>query len=135
MDREGNLAAGASTNGLGHKIAGRVGDTAIAGAGAYADSDAGGCGATGDGDVMARFLPCYQAVENMRLGMDPTTAAQDALTRILRKYPDFTGALVTANKNGQTGAASIGGFNPFSYCVVNEATGGKVDVRTVCPHL
>jgi hypothetical protein len=22
----------------------------------------GGCGATGDGDVMMRFLPCYQAV-------------------------------------------------------------------------
>lgn len=133
MDQEGNLAAGASTNGLGHKIAGRVGDTAIAGAGAYANSDVGGCGATGDGDVMARFLPCYQAVENMRHGMDPTSAAQDALTRIARKYPDFNGALVTANNNGQTGAACLG-YNSFSYCVVNEVTGGKVDVRTVYPH-
>lgn len=134
MDREGNLAAGSTTNGLGHKIAGRVGDTPIAGAGAFADSAVGGCGATGDGDVMARFLPCYQAVENMRLGMDPTSAAQDALTRIKKKYPDFNGALVTADNTGQTGAACLG-YSSFSFCVVNEATGGKVDVRTVYPHL
>lgn len=35
----------------------RVGDSPIAGAGAYADSTAGGAAATGDGDVMMRFLP------------------------------------------------------------------------------
>lgn len=35
----------------------RVGDTPIPGAGSYADSEAGGCGATGDGDIMLRFLP------------------------------------------------------------------------------
>lgn len=37
----------------------RVGDSPIAGAGAYADSSAGGAAATGDGDVMMRFLPRY----------------------------------------------------------------------------
>lgn len=35
----------------------RVGDSPIVGAGAYADSSAGGAAATGDGDVMMRFLP------------------------------------------------------------------------------
>lgn len=35
----------------------RVGDGAIVGASAYADDDVGACGATGDGDVMMRFLP------------------------------------------------------------------------------
>jgi isoaspartyl peptidase/L-asparaginase-like protein (Ntn-hydrolase superfamily) len=34
-----------------------VGDGAIVGASAYADDDVGACGATGDGDVMMRFLP------------------------------------------------------------------------------
>lgn len=37
----------------------RVGDSPIAGAGSYADSTAGGAAATGDGDVMMRFLPRY----------------------------------------------------------------------------
>jgi len=38
----------------------RVGDSPIAGAGAYADDAVGGAVATGDGDVMMRFLPAYQ---------------------------------------------------------------------------
>lgn len=37
----------------------RVGDSPIVGAGAYADSSAGAAAATGDGDVMMRFLPRY----------------------------------------------------------------------------
>lgn len=57
LDRNGHMAAGTSTNGLTHKVPGRVGDSPIIGAGAYADSSAGGAAATGDGDVMMRFLP------------------------------------------------------------------------------
>lgn len=37
----------------------RVGDGPIAGSSAYADDEVGGCGATGDGDIMMRFLPWY----------------------------------------------------------------------------
>lgn len=35
----------------------RVGDSPIPGAGAYADNSVGAAVATGDGDVMMRFLP------------------------------------------------------------------------------
>lgn len=35
----------------------RVGDSPIPGAGAYADSEVGAAVATGDGDIMMRFLP------------------------------------------------------------------------------
>lgn len=35
----------------------RVGDGPIVGSSAYADDEVGGCGATGDGDTMMRFLP------------------------------------------------------------------------------
>lgn len=35
----------------------RVGDSPIAGAGAYVDNEVGGAAATGDGDIMMRFLP------------------------------------------------------------------------------
>jgi hypothetical protein len=43
------------------QVPGRVGDGAVAGGAAYADSDFGGCGSTGDGDAHLRFLPCFQA--------------------------------------------------------------------------
>lgn len=43
-----------------HLFCSRVGDSPIIGAGAYADSSAGGAAATGDGDVMMRFLPRYR---------------------------------------------------------------------------
>lgn len=35
----------------------RVGDSPIVGAGAYAGNGLGGAAATGDGDIMMRFLP------------------------------------------------------------------------------
>ena len=35
----------------------RVGDSPIPGSGAYVDNNVGGAAATGDGDIMMRFLP------------------------------------------------------------------------------
>jgi len=130
IDRQGNIASGTSTNGASHKIAGRVGDGPITGAGSYADNEVGACAATGDGDVMVRFLPCYQAVENMRLGMDPTTATEDAIRRIERLYPDFVGAIVAVNKQGQYGGACHGWV--FTFSVMNPSL-PNVTVMTVQP--
>jgi len=57
IDSQRRVAAGTSTNGAKYKIPGRVGDSPIAGAGAYADQDVGAAASTGDGDIMMRFLP------------------------------------------------------------------------------
>mmetsp|Transcript_1802 Transcript_1802/g.6442 ORF Transcript_1802/g.6442 Transcript_1802/m.6442 type:complete len:175 (+) Transcript_1802:809-1333(+) len=86
------------------------------GAGAYATADGGGCGATGDGDVMMRFLPCYQAVESMRLGASPKAAAEDAIARMRRFYPDFVGAVVTVSPSGEHAGATTPGWG-FRYAV------------------
>ncbi|XP_064636829.1 N(4)-(Beta-N-acetylglucosaminyl)-L-asparaginase-like [Lineus longissimus] len=118
VDSHGNIAAGTSTNGLNHKIPGRVGDSPIAGAGAYADNAAGAASCTGDGDVMMRFLPSYQAVESMRQGMNPSSAATDAIKRIVKFYPKFSGAIITVNKTGYYGAA-CNGWPSWQYCVFN----------------
>lgn len=40
-----------------HLMFRRIGDSPIPGSGAYADNTVGGAAATGDGDVMLRFLP------------------------------------------------------------------------------
>ncbi|XP_016473606.2 putative isoaspartyl peptidase/L-asparaginase 3 [Nicotiana tabacum] len=130
IDQVGRIAVGTSTNGATFKIPGRVGDGPIAGSSAYADSEVGACGATGDGDIMMRFLPCYQVVESMRLGMEPKLAAKDAISRIARKYPGFIGALFAVNKSGIHAGASHGWT--FQYSVRNPGM-KDVEVFTVHP--
>lgn len=62
IDSQGSIAAGTSTNGAKNKIPGRVGDSPIPGSGAYADQEVGAAAATGDGDIMMRFLPRFAYV-------------------------------------------------------------------------
>ncbi|XP_014800970.1 PREDICTED: N(4)-(beta-N-acetylglucosaminyl)-L-asparaginase [Calidris pugnax] len=129
----GAVASGTSTNGAIHKIPGRVGDSPLAGAGSYADSTAGGAAATGDGDIMMRFLPSYQAVEYMRMGTDPTVACQKVISRIQKYVPRFFGAVICANTTGSYGAAcnKLPGFTQFHFMVsspsLNQPTEQVVD--------
>ncbi|KEY69482.1 hypothetical protein S7711_02020 [Stachybotrys chartarum IBT 7711] len=115
LTRDGTMAAGTTTNGATHKVPGRVGDGPITGSGSYVDGDVGACGATGDGDIMMRFLPCYQAVENLRRGMDPTAAAEDAVRRMVRKYPQVASGIVVVNNKGEHGAAASGWTFTYAY--------------------
>ncbi|KAK4112538.1 hypothetical protein N656DRAFT_779406 [Canariomyces notabilis] len=121
----GRMAAGTSTNGASFKVPGRVGDGPIVGSGSYVDGDVGGCGATGDGDIMMRFLPCYQAVENLRRGMSPTEAAEDAVRRMLRKYPKISSGIVVVNSKGEHGAAGSGWTFTYAY------RGGRMNATEV----
>lgn len=130
IDKMGHIAVGTSTNGATYKIPGRVGDGPIPGSSAYADNEIGACGATGDGDIMMRFLPCYQVVESMRLGMEPELAAKDAISRIARKFPDFVGAIFAVNKNGVHAGACHGWT--FKYSVKSPEM-DDVEVFTVRP--
>uniref|UniRef100_A0A8C5PY22 N(4)-(Beta-N-acetylglucosaminyl)-L-asparaginase n=1 Tax=Leptobrachium leishanense TaxID=445787 RepID=A0A8C5PY22_9ANUR len=119
IDKKGNIASGTSTNGATHKIPGRVGDSPIIGAGAYADSTAGAAAATGDGDIMMRFLPSYQAVEYMRSGADPKAACQKAIVRMQKHVEGFMGAVICTNTTGSYGAAcsKAPGFTQFHFTV------------------
>lgn len=121
----GSMAAGTSTNGASHKVPGRVGDGPIVGSGSYVDGDWGGCGATGDGDVMLRFLPCYQAVENLRRGMTPREAAEDVVGRMLRKYPAVSSGIVVVDAGGNHGGAGSGWT--FTYAL----RGGEMNATRV----
>ena len=55
-DEAGNLAAATSTGGTPHKLAGRVGDTPIIGAGTYADNLQGAASATGWGESILKVM-------------------------------------------------------------------------------
>lgn len=120
IDKNGHIVAGSSSNGATYKIPGRVGDAPLPGAGAYADSKVGAAVATGDGDVMMRFLPTYLMVELMRMGKSPKYAATEAITRIANYYPNFSGALIAVRKDGTFYAACHGMAEfPFSVASVN----------------
>lgn len=130
IDKMGHIAVGTSTNGATFKIPGRVGDGPIAGSSAYADDEVGACGATGDGDIMMRFLPCYQVVESMRQGMEPKVAAEDAISRISRKFPNFVGAVFAVSKEGKHAGACHGWTFQYS---VRLPSMDDVEVFTVSP--
>ncbi|ERE87798.1 N(4)-(beta-N-acetylglucosaminyl)-L-asparaginase- like isoform 1 [Cricetulus griseus] len=133
IHKTGHVAAGTSTNGLKFKIPGRVGDSPIPGAGAYAEDMIGAAAATGDGDILMRFLPSYQAVEYMRRGDHPTTACQKVIAKIQKYFPKFFGAIICANVMGSYGAAcnKHPTFTQFSFMVYNslriQPTEEKVD--------
>ena len=109
----------------------RIGDSPIIGSGAYADSEVGGAAATGDGDIMMRFLPSYRAVEELRRGRSPKEAAEEAIRRIARFFPRFFGGIVVVDKKENVGAACHG-MSSFPYSVVNSGTGGAVVTTVDC---
>ena len=89
LDDRGDLACCTSTSGHAFKIAGRVGDSPILGAGLYADNDAGTCGSLGHGEVNLENLSSFAAVELMRAGRSPEAAGLEILRRIAaRAHPD-----------------------------------------------
>lgn len=132
IDAAGNLCVGCSTNGRTFKLPGRVGDSPIAGAGAYCDNDVGAAIATGNGDVMMRFLPTYHAVEAMREGASPREAARSALNRIRAKGYHFDGGIIALARDGRHGAAKSGWEDDrFRYAVRTAEEMHHIDVETV----
>lgn len=86
LNSKGEISGCTTTSGLAWKIPGRVGDSAIIGAGCYVDPDFGSAGATGSGEENIRVAGAHTIIENMRHGMSPLDAAMDALQRIVRNF-------------------------------------------------
>src|SRR5207302_8022250 len=82
-----------TTSGLVWKISGRVGDSAIIGAGSYTDQDVGSAGAIGSGEENIKVAGAHTIIENMRHGRSPLEAGTDALKRIVRNYEGDRGRL------------------------------------------
>ncbi len=62
LDGRGALAGVTTTSGLSYKLAGRVGDSPIIGAGLYVDNAIGAAGSTGVGEANIRTCASYQIV-------------------------------------------------------------------------
>jgi N4-(beta-N-acetylglucosaminyl)-L-asparaginase len=82
VNAKGEMAGVTTTSGLAWKIAGRVGDSPILGAGNYVDGAVGAAGSTGRGEANLYNLSSFLIVEEMRRGRHPKDAALEALGRI-----------------------------------------------------
>jgi L-asparaginase / beta-aspartyl-peptidase len=94
FDRAGRLAAATSTGGILNKLPGRVGDSAIIGAGTYADSTLGASSATGEGEAIIRSTLTRTAVELLRDGQDPARAARIAIDLLYQRTHGEAGLII-----------------------------------------
>ncbi len=103
LDGRGNVAAACSTGGVLLKLPGRIGDSAIMGAGLYADNQLGAATATGIGELAIRSVLSKTTVEMMK-----SETAQNAgveAVRIAGKRIGTGIGLITLDKRGEFGAA------------------------------
>lgn len=116
LDRNRDLWVGVSTSGYPQgKMPGRVGDSALIGAGGYVDNEIGGAVSWGPGEMVIRFACTYQIVENMRKGLSPAEACNEVLNRMRAKGIQWNGGLTALNKQGEFGAVGMRGS--FTYRV------------------
>ena len=128
VNAQGDISGTTTTSGLAWKIAGRVGDSPIIGAGLFVDNEVGAAGSTGRGEEDIKIAGGHTIVEMMRKGSTPTDACMEALHRVARNYKTFPDRLkrfhiqfYALNKNGEYGAASLWGKHvngrPVEYAV------------------
>jgi len=114
VNEKGEISAVVTTSGLAWKIPGRVGDSAVIGAGIFCDGDVGAAGSTGRGEEDIKIAGSHTVVEMMRKGMPPQDACIEALHRVMRNYNGDKTRLghmglqfYALNKDGQHGAATL----------------------------
>lgn len=111
MDANGNLSGGVTTSGLAFKIHGRVGDSAVIGAGLFVDNEIGAATSSGVGEEVIRICGTHLVVELMRNGNSPELACKKAVERIIKRNPVKAKAIqvgfVAVNKKGEYGAYAI----------------------------
>ena len=102
IDSNGNIAAGTSTGGIPGKIPGRVGDSAIIGAGTFV-SARGGASATGHGEAIILTGLCREAVAAL-LGQSPSSVARRAVATLLAPAK-AEGGIVIVDRKARIGFA------------------------------
>lgn len=102
LDRQGHIAAGTSTGGLNNMMDGRVGDSAVIGAGTYADDTTCGASGTGVGELYIR-LNITKAISDL-VGMKgwPLRKAAEhmIMDRLVKLGGGNTGGVIALDSKG-----------------------------------
>ena len=119
IDAAGRLAGVTTTSGLSWKLAGRVGDSPIIGAGLYVDNEIGAAGSTGRGEANLQTCASFRIVDAMGRGASPEQACLKACEAVAAKAklvprlcdadgrPKFGLEFYALNKKGEFGAAGF----------------------------
>ena len=118
VNEKGEISGVTTTSGLAFKIAGRVGDSPIIGAGLYVDDNVGAAGSTGRGEANLKTCASFMVVELMRQGVSPEEAGLRVLKRIgentVEPYlldaqgrPNFDVKFYVLNRKGEFAGTAI----------------------------
>jgi len=133
-DGKGHIAAGCSTSGLAWKIPGRIADSPLVGCGFYADDNAGGASATGDGDLMTNYCTSVTIVHMMARGASPQEACEELLRNMVKTDPknkESECAVIAMNTRGEIGAASMNSKMHLQYALWKNGESRLLDSRDV----
>jgi beta-aspartyl-peptidase (threonine type) len=123
-DEHGRLAVAVSTGGVAGKLPGRIGDSAICGAGFYADDRIGAACCTGIGEAFLRLVLAKRAVDLLAVGMDAPGAAGQAVAELTAAGYGEGGLLVVA----RGGPPGLAGNAPNLPWVLRTATGEQTGI-------
>ena len=108
LDATGEMCVGVSTSGYPYKYPGRVGDSALPGAGNWCDLRAGGAACTGRGELSMRGGTARTIVDLMAAGQDPAAACRAALADAATLPDDYRSELraLALTPDGRHGGAA-----------------------------
>jgi N4-(beta-N-acetylglucosaminyl)-L-asparaginase len=111
IDAAGNISGGVTTSGMAFKMHGRVGDSAVIGAGLFVDNEVGAATSSGVGEEVIRTCGTHTVVEFMRRGFSPEMACKKTVERIIKndkaKAKTLQVGFVAVNKKGEYGAYAL----------------------------
>ena len=132
LDKNQNFSGACTTSGLSYKMAGRVGDSPIIGAGLFVDPEFGAATATGLGEMVMKTLGSFLIVELMRQGASPQEACEEGVKRIMKQANgklDFQIGYIAIDKKGQHGAAAV--HKGFQYAITFEGVHELRDAKAM----
>ncbi|HTA74756.1 MAG TPA: N(4)-(beta-N-acetylglucosaminyl)-L-asparaginase [Gemmatimonadaceae bacterium] len=134
VNAAGDIGSVTTTSGISYKIAGRVGDSPIIGAGQYCDNTVGAAGSTGYGEANIKACGAFYAVELMRQGLDPEAACLKVIERVIamtekrlldeRGRAKFDLTYYAVTKDGRYGSACLYEGTKFA---VADAKGARIE--------
>ena len=133
LDAHGEMCVGVSTSGYPYKYPGRVGDSAVPGAGNYCDLRYGGAACTGRGELSLRAGTARRVVDLLGAGVEPDQACWQALADAALLPDDFRAELrcLALSPDGRHGGAA--GTPGATYAVITaDESVPRTESRT-CP--
>jgi isoaspartyl peptidase/L-asparaginase-like protein (Ntn-hydrolase superfamily) len=124
LDAAGNLAVAVSTSGYPWKYPGRVGDSALIGAGNYCDNRYGAAACTGRGELAIRANTARSVVLALQSGAGPGEACAIALAETADLPDDFRAPIqaLCLTPDGRHGAASTKAGSTYSVMTADDDT-------------